>query len=208
MNNARTRDGYDIYDNISRNPLRLTIYKERGVDENYDGDDEEQEFGEASVTLSGPMGFTDAVAHHFYKKADGPYVQTAENTVDVISLIDGMTVMGNIAVRVKLTCHGLETRQGIVPISTMPDRPQLRPIFVDPVDLRFDMPIDQPSANIMYDDVQANKTETREKDYPLLRCRRYDFLPASRRYLCTTKFHYVGHRDRKKLFFNRFAVPL
>lgn len=153
---------------FSRNPLQLTIYKDNGGDENV-------EFGEASITMSGPVGFTDAIAHHFYENSKNPYLKCAERTVEVISSNDGLTVVGNITVRLKLTCHGLETEQEVVPISVMPDRRQLQPISIEPFDFQFNRLIEQPPPKMMYNDVPKNKIEmlNAEKKGKFLYCQRY-----------------------------------
>lgn len=68
--------------------------------------------GQASVWLSGSAGFTDAVAYHFYEKGYDCYTHDTDNEYEVQSA-DGCQTTCKISARIRLTCHGPETRRTV-----------------------------------------------------------------------------------------------
>lgn len=162
-----------------RYPLELTICE--------DLTNGQIEFGTLSIPMSGPMGFTDAISYHFYEKRHGlPYTHTVQGVHEVRQYGVGggiqPSVVGEISVRLKLTCHGprpVQQQQQVDRIVLRAERPPLRPTHVD--ENAFDFPLDKrtvrPPLKMTYCDIAGEKEneirvlnpEVRE----LLRCRRY-----------------------------------
>lgn len=124
------------------------------------------------------MGFTSAISYHFYEKGYDPYARVVENVYDVKNM-DGSQIIGDMFVRLKLTCHGPETMQ-VNQIVLKSNQPELQPIFndSDSFDFHFDKHIIQSPPTMMYDNGSKNKCvgkiqvfnpETRA----LLDCQRY-----------------------------------
>lgn len=79
------------------------------MSQDLDDGDQQADVGAASVTLSGPAAFTDAVAHHFYEKGHDGHTHVHDGTHDVRS-VDGHRTVGKMTVHLRLTCLGPETR--------------------------------------------------------------------------------------------------
>lgn len=136
--------------------------------------------GSMSVTLSGSMGFTDAIAYHFYEKGYEPHSHVVEKTYEVKSYDDAQSMQGDISVYLKLTCHGPETNQ-VNRVVLATNLPRLRPIFidVDGFDYKFDKQIIELPPKMTYEDVDErdNPIITNNPEIKvLLRCQRYYFL--------------------------------
>jgi len=132
--------------------------------------------GTVSVMLSSSMGFTGAIGIHFYEKGYDPYSHTVENVYEVKNM-DGSRTIGDMFVRLKLTCHGPETMQ-VNQIVLKSNQPELQPIFndSDSFDFHFDKHIIQSPPTMMYGsinkclgNIQVLNPEIRE----LLDCQRY-----------------------------------
>lgn len=134
------------------------------------------QLGTVSVMLSSSLGFTGAISNHFYEKGYDPYAHTVENVYELKNM-EGSQTIGNMFVRLKLTCHGPETMQ-VNQIILKSNQPELQPIFndSDSFDFHFDKHIIQSPPRMMYDGInkcvgkiQAFNPEIRE----LLDCQRY-----------------------------------
>lgn len=149
----------------SRNPLELTICEDLKNDQ--------VKFGKLSITLSSAMGFTNAIAYHFYEKGYEPHWHVVDKVYEVRNT-DGTKIIGDISLRLKLTCHGPETKQ-LNQIALRSQRPQLQPTFVDgnAFDFPFDKHFIQPPPKMMYDNMNSIRVfnpDIRE----LLHCQRYN----------------------------------
>lgn len=162
--------GFNTYN--SRNNFELLIY------ENLKDDD--IMFGVVSQSLSSDRGFTEAIACHFYEKGYDAFTHTIEEAFNLENTERTQTI-GKIIIRLKLTCHGPETKEvNHIRLKPSGNRPQqLKPIFVE--DNSFDFPLDRCGLNIapkmMYDD-DVNILRNRIKmcnPYikELLHCQRY-----------------------------------
>lgn len=162
-----------------RNPLELTICE--------DIKNDQVKFAKLSITLSSSMGFTNAIAYHFYEKGYGLHEHTVEKVYELRNM-DGTQIIGDISLRLKLTCHGPETKH-TNQILLKSERPRMQPIFVDgnAFDFPFDKHVIQPPPKMMYDNI--NRMEVFNPDIKeLLHCQRCDVkfnFPISR--YC---FHY------------------
>ncbi|VVC42119.1 Hypothetical protein CINCED_3A011314 [Cinara cedri] len=87
---------------LQRNPFEIMVCEKTESDEKV--------FGIISLSLSGAMGFTDAIAYHFYEKGYSMHSHTSEHLCDVRS-IDGTQSVGDIFVRFKLTCCGPKAKE-------------------------------------------------------------------------------------------------
>lgn len=159
--------------NNSRNSCELLVCEEI--------EDNEVVFGIASVSLSGTMGFTDAIAYQFYEKGYESYSHTTQNAFEVKSTNSGHFI-GDIVVRLKLTCCGPETNEVNQIRLKSDDWPQkLEPIFVDenPFDFSLDNRVLNFPPKMMYDDVNkwGNKIKSNNPEIKeLLHCQRYQQL--------------------------------
>lgn len=139
--------------------------------------DSQIQLGTVTIMLSSSLGFTYGICNHFYEKGYDPYAYTVENVYDVKNM-DGSQTIGDIFVRLKLTCHGPETMQ-VNQIVLKSNQPELQPIFndSDSFDFHFDKHIIQSPPTMMYDSIinkcvgkiQVFNPEIRE----LLDCQRY-----------------------------------
>lgn len=138
--------------------------------------DDQIEFGLVSVVLSGSIGFTDAVAYHFYEKGYGVHTHTAENVYDVKSR-DCTRTIGEISLRLRLTCHGPEMEQ-VNRIAIKSNQSPLQPVSIDGnvFDFYLDKQIIQTPPKMMYENANqcTNKIHIYNTDIKdLLQCQRY-----------------------------------
>lgn len=141
-----------------------------------DLENDQIDLGTVSITLSGSMGFTNAVSHHFYGKGYEPYSHMVENVFEVKDVNDDRTI-GEIFLRLKLTCHGPEIKRVNRIMSQPPDQSQLQPIFINKncFDYPLDKTIIQPPPKMMYTntDIQGNEVRQLNPDIEkLLQCQR------------------------------------
>lgn len=123
------------------------------------------------------MGFTGAIGYHFYEKGYDLHAHTIERVYEVKDM-NSSEAIGDMFVRLKLTCHGPETMQ-VNQIVLKSNQLELQPIFndTDSFDFYFDKHIIQSPPKMMYDTVnkcddkiQILNPEIKE----LLDCQRYD----------------------------------
>ncbi|XP_060861896.1 uncharacterized protein LOC132938928 [Metopolophium dirhodum] len=167
---------------LQKNPLELMICE--------DLQDSQIQLGTVSFMLSSSLGFTGAICNHFYEKGYDPYAHTVENVYDVKNM-DGSQTIGDMFVRLKLTCHGPETMQ-VNQIVLKSDQPELQPIFndSDSFDFHFDKHIIQSPPTMMYDSInkcvgkiQVFNPETRD----LLDCQRNQEVKENKPCVCPCK---------------------
>jgi len=131
---------------VHRHPLELTVFQGMGHNQT--------ELGTASVPLSGPAGFSSAVAYHFYEKGYDTYSHSTNRAYEIKTEDGGAcgpTEVGRVYVRLRLTCWGLETEPAnrVLP---SPGPAPLRPAFADqnPFDYPFDERVIQAPARMTY----------------------------------------------------------
>lgn len=142
--------------------------------------DNQIEFGLVSVVLSGSIGFTDAVAYHFYEKGHDVHTHTSESVYEVKSK-DYTKTIGELSLRLRLTCHGPETEQ-VNRIVMKSKQSPLQPVFIDgnAFDFHLDKQIIQTPPKMMYenakkwtDQIHVYNPDIRD----LLQCQRYTYKP-------------------------------
>jgi hypothetical protein len=127
--------------------------------------------------LSSSMGFTSAISYHFYEKGYNVHTHTAESVHEVKNM-DGSQIIGDMFVRLKLTCHGPETMQ-VNQIVLKSNQPELQPIFNDnnSFDFYFDKHIIPSPPIMMYDGVSRCEDKILNPEIKdLLDCQRYDIV--------------------------------
>lgn len=139
------------------------------------------------------MGFTNAIAYHFYEKGYDLHWHVLDKAYEVRNM-SGTKIIGDISLRLKLTCHGPETNQ-VNQIALRSQQPQLQPIFVDgnAFDFPFEKHIIQPPPKMMFDNInsiRAFNPDIRE----LLHCQRYVIYTYINIQICLSRYSFRNRR--------------
>jgi len=141
--------------------------------------DDQIELGMVSIMLSSSIGFTGAIGYHFYEKGIDLHTHIAEKVYKVKNM-NGSQTIGDMFVRLKLTCHGPETME-VNQIVLESNQPELPPIFNDndSFDFYFDKHIIKSPPKMMYDSVNKceNKIHIHNSEIKKnVDCLRYDIV--------------------------------
>ncbi|KAE9532713.1 hypothetical protein AGLY_009794 [Aphis glycines] len=165
---------------LQKNPVELIICE--------DLKDGRVKIGTVSIMLSGSMGFTSAINYHFYEKGYDIHTHTVENVHEVKN-IDGSETIGDMFVRLKLTCHGPETMQ-VNQIVLKSNQPELQPIFNDndSFDFYFDKYIIPSPPKMMYSSVKKCEDKILNPEIKeLLECQRIQETKEDKPCICPCK---------------------
>ncbi|XP_025208734.1 uncharacterized protein LOC112604080 [Melanaphis sacchari] len=165
---------------LQKNPLELIIYE--------DLEDDRIKLGSVSIMLSSSMGFTSAISYHFYEKGYDIHAHTVESVHEVKNM-DGSQSIGDMFVRLKLTCHGPETMQ-VNQIVLKSDQPELQPIFNDnnSFDFYFDKNIMPSPPRMMYGGVSKCEDKVLNPEIKeLLDCQRIQETKEDKPCICPFK---------------------